>query len=93
MTPFDIRNNTFVGCVIGALAAITIAVFDMDFGVVTIEQRLLGASWQFLPRAIHIDIKLFTQCFEKPLEIIRDIAACPGCDGPLAHTQLTIWHH
>ena len=93
MTPLDKRDNAFIGCVIGALTAIPIAVFDMDFGVVTIEQRILGASRQFLPRAIHIDIKLFTQCFKKPLEIIRDIATCPGGYGPLAHTQLTIWHH
>ena len=81
----DERHDALEAGGVGPLAAVAVAVADVDLVVLAVQQRLLGPLRQRVPRGVDRELEVLGQRADDPLEVLRRPAALgPRRDGALA---------
>jgi hypothetical protein len=88
----DVGADPLERGVVGALAAVAVAVLDVHLGRVTVEDRPARLRGQLLPRGVEVEPELLAERTEQPLEEVGDVRAGPGGHRPLGQRRRRVGH-
>ena len=86
----DPLHHALEAGVVGALAAVLVAVADVDLVLGAVQDRLLRAGRQLPPRGVDAELLGLGQRLQQAQEVLQGRAAGPGLDRALAEAALLV---
>ena len=87
------RHDALELRVVGAGAAVAVAVSHVHLLVAALQDRLAGPGGQLAPRRVDVEVHRLAQTRQHAGEVVRAVAHRPGRDGPLGQGELRVGDH
>ncbi len=88
--PLDERHRALEGRGVAPLAAVAVAVADLDLGLVAVQQGLLGALRQPRPRDVRTEAQRLREGADQAVEVVLGVAVGPRVDGALVEALVRV---